>query len=692
MSYNVSKLIKTAEKLVSSNNLEAAANAYKKLCKLDQHNPSVWMAFGSVSANLKQYKDAESAFRKANNLQNGSGQAAEYLAQILDIQGETGNAIKILEDAYKKTSNISFALKVGILYARCGDFIQSINWLKKYTNKNNNNSFVHHCLASAFESLEDHQSASYHYQNAISLDPASYQILGNYGAFLQKIGDFKGALDVYLKSSNINNQYPITHYNLGSLYHALGEYSSAISYYTRAIQLNPEYIEAYVGLGRSYRSSGEAAEAIKCYDIAINLDSNCVEAYSNKARALLTHARYDEALESYKTALSLDPDNEEIKCSIAAFLERKGEYDTARSMINALIEHNPYNKYVSIAYGAISRKFDERDRAINNMKTALLDPKLSPTDRSDIHYVLGKLYDDLSDFDNAFENFKSANDLLPFKLDYDALSNSVNKLKSVFSAEKLKAYSKNTNPSDKPIFIVGMPRSGTTLVEQIIASHPNVYGAGELPYISDLARNLFIRLGSDVHFPDNVRIITPDIAERMANEYIQLATIYNPDCIKVTDKMPHNFRLLGLIELLFPNAKIVHCTRNPIDTCLSIYVNSFVSTHPYATDLKNIGVYYTDYYQQIMSHWKSASSLDIKEISYEKLIDNQEEMSRELIMFCGLDWNDNCLSFHKTRRNVATLSYDQVRQPIYKKSRERWRNYEKHLQPLLDHFGIDAGR
>ena len=688
MSKQVIKLSKNADKLVAENKLGEAAVIYNKICKIDAHNSSAWMTLGSINANIKRFDQAEAAFRAANKLQNGAGQAAEYLAQTLEIQGKNDEAIKILEDSYNSTLNINLTVKIGILYAKKRDFTKSIDWLDKYIEKNNNSSYVHHCLASAYEAINEHEKTLYHYQLAISLDATSYQLLSNYGAFLQKSGDFQGALETYLKSSKINNQYPIIHYNLGSIYHALGEHPSAIAHYTKATQLNPKYAEAYVGLGRSYRSSGEAALAIECYDTAINLDNKNVEAYSNKGRALLSCARNDEALESYRTALSHDPDNIEIECAIASLLERKGQFDSAKSIITRLLERAPDNKYVSITYGAISRKYDERDKAINNMNMALLSPKLSPTDRSDIHYVLGKLFDDLSDYDNAFKNFKLANDLLPYKFNPNVLNESVTRLKNVFSAEKLNSYAINNNPSDKPIFIVGMPRSGTTLVEQIIASHPDVYGAGELPYISELARTLFTRLDTEEGFPDNVKLLTPSIVETMANEYIQQATINKPDCARVTDKMPHNFRLLGLIEMLFPNAKIIHCTRNPIDTCLSIYVNSFVSTHPYATNLKNAGIYYTDYYQQIMSHWKNASNLSILDVNYEALVDNQEKISRELIDFCDLEWNDSCLNFHKSKRDVATISYDQVRQPIYKKSRERWKKYEKHLTPLIDHFDI----
>lgn len=688
MSDIINKLSTKAEKFVAENKFDEAATVYQKICKIDSKNPSAWMALGSITANLKRFKDAESAFRQAYKLQSSNSLAAEYLAQALDLQGKNDEAVNILEDAYNKTSNVNLTLKIGISHALRNDFVKSISWIKKYIDRNDNDAYAHHCMASAYESLNDADNASQHYIRSIELDSTSHQVLCNYGAFLQKKGDFNGALEAYLKSTTINDQYPLAQYNLGSVYYALGKYLEATTHYTKAIQIEPTYTEAYVGLGRSYRSSGEAIEAIKCYDRAISLDSKCIEAYSNKGRALLTHGHNDEAMASYKTALSLDPGNIEIECAIASLHERKGEYDTAMSIITRLLEQAPDNNFVSLTYGTISRKFDERDKAISVMKNALLNPTLSPTDQSDIYYVIGKLYDDLKDYDNAFDNFKSANDLLPYEFNSDALKRSVDHLKSAFSAENLNSYARNSNPSDKPIFIVGMPRSGTTLIEQIISSHPDVYGAGELPHISHLARGLPARLNTEINFPDNLKFITPEISEQMANEYVKLATANNPGCNRVTDKMPHNFRLLGLIELLFPNAKIIHCTRSPIDTCLSIYVNSFVTTHPYATDLKQAGIYYTDYYQEIMAHWNNVSSLSIKEVNYELLIDNQEELSREIIDFCGLEWNDNCLNFHKSKRDVATISYDQVRQPIYKKSKERWRNYEKHIQPLLDHFDI----
>ena len=231
-----------------------------------------------------------------------------------------------------------------------------------------------------------------------------------------------------------------------------------------------------------------------------------------------------------------------------------------------------------------------------------------------------------------------------------------------------------------------MPRSGTTLVEQIVSSHPDVYGAGELPYLSYLSNSI---CGSQLAGKDDATDlggINSDILDRMANDYLRDS---RQNCCNerfVTDKMPHNFKLIGMINLLFPNARIIHCNRNPLDNCLSIYFSDFNSLHSYATRLQDVANYYTDYYQALMTHWQNTSTIRIHDVVYEDLVENQEAVSRGILEYCGLDWDERCLDFHKSRRVAATLSYDQVRQPMYKKSKERWRNYEKHISPLLEHF------
>ncbi|MCK5092697.1 MAG: sulfotransferase, partial [Gammaproteobacteria bacterium] len=240
--------------------------------------------------------------------------------------------------------------------------------------------------------------------------------------------------------------------------------------------------------------------------------------------------------------------------------------------------------------------------------------------------------------------------------------------------------------SEAPVFIVGMPRSGTSLVEQIIASHPQAYGAGELTYIGAVINNL--APDSD-DYPECMKHVSPSILEGIADGYIRhISTLAGNEKI-VVDKMPLNYHHLGFIRILFPKAKIIHCKRNPMDTCLSCYMMDFAARQPFSNNLDDLGEYYKLYLKQ-MQYWKDVVKIPILDIQYEELVDNQEEISHKIISYCGLDWDDACLSFHKNKRVTLTASNQQVNKPIYKKSVERWRNYEEDLTPLIKTLGTSG--
>ena len=246
---------------------------------------------------------------------------------------------------------------------------------------------------------------------------------------------------------------------------------------------------------------------------------------------------------------------------------------------------------------------------------------------------------------------------------------------------------KSTNLTERPVFIVGMPRSGSTLTEQILCSHPDVYGAGEIITFPRIIRDLPNYLGARSVYPESLSRLTVEILDNLSECYLKEINLLNNEKQRVTDKTLANYLYLGLISLMFPNARIIHCKRDPRDTCLSIFFQNFDESHNYATRLENLGSYYNQY-DRLMKHWKSLVKVPIYEVQYEELIDNQEKISRELVDFIGLEWNEKVLKFYDTKRVVVTASYDQVRQKIYKKSAKRWKNYEKHIEPLVKTLGI----
>ena len=311
------------------------------------------------------------------------------------------------------------------------------------------------------------------------------------------------------------------------------------------------------------------------------------------------------------------------------------------------------------------------------------------------HGVVAAAYDDAGDYDVAFGHYKAGNDLKKAASLYqaDATSTYVDRVIATFGTEFFARMDRAGSQPELPVFIVGMPRSGTTLVEQILASHPQVHGAGELDYMRQITQALPERLapdsvGGQQTFPECAAKIDTALAERIAEEHLQHLREHSASALRITDKTPSNFLRLGLIALLFPKARIIHCQRDPLDTCLSCYFLRFGQGQAFAYDLDDLGRYYRDY-ARLMEHWRRVLPSPLLEVPYEALVADQEGWSRRLIAFLGLDWDDRCLAFYRSERQVKTASVWQVRQPVYASSIGRWRRYAKHLGPLFAALGIE---
>jgi hypothetical protein len=297
-----------------------------------------------------------------------------------------------------------------------------------------------------------------------------------------------------------------------------------------------------------------------------------------------------------------------------------------------------------------------------------------------LHFAAGKILDSLKRHNEAIEEFKLGKEVKGHDFDVDTYRRWVDATINMFSAEFIKEHAGVGDPSEVPVFIVGMPRSGTTLTEQICASHPDVYGAGELIDMKRLTRSI----GST-----NVslfRALDPENLPKVGAQYLSRLRLHSPDALRIVDKMPHNFELLGFVALLFPNARIIHCRRDAIDTCLSCFMTDFNEWHAYSADLHKLGLYYREY-DRLMRHWNTVLPGRVYESRYEDLIAEPETEFRKLIEHLGLPWDDACLQFYNQNRTVNTPSQLQVRQPIYKSSVKRWKNYEGSIQPLIDGLG-----
>ncbi|MFB6261416.1 MAG: sulfotransferase, partial [Thiohalorhabdaceae bacterium] len=308
-----------------------------------------------------------------------------------------------------------------------------------------------------------------------------------------------------------------------------------------------------------------------------------------------------------------------------------------------------------------------------------------------MYFQLGGLLDKIGRYDQAIEAYHKANQLKPRSYNRQAQENHFRRIKEQYTAEFLESAPRATHGSRRPVFIVGMPRSGTSLTEQILASHPQVHGAGELEDIGATLKRIPGYLGSERAMPEAMAEATSEGLDRAAQGYLdRLAELAPAEAQRVTDKMPQNFLHLGAMALMFPEAAFIHTRRDPRDTCLSCYFQNFVAQGlTFAYDLSNLGHYYA-LYEDLMAHWHEVLPVSLYDLQYEELVADPETKVAELLAHCGLEWDDRCMRFFETERDTRTASYDQVRKPIYTASAGRWQRYADHIGPLVEELGLEG--
>lgn len=530
------------------------------------------------------------------------------------------------------------------------------------------------------------QEAERFCRQAIAITPGHFAARDHLGTALLMQGRSDEAIRCLEKALQINPESAPTFSNLGNACRQCGRIQEAESYYKKALSLNPEFIEAYNNLGNIYKDLCRLDEAENLYRKALGLNRNYIDAWFNLGAVQTAGGEYKAAIESYRQTLSLQPNYLPAVAAVASVYEKQKEYTRSAAELEPWLNAGTVAPPIALAYAEVSPHINQRENAARILEGALKCQGVAPIERQEMLFALGKLYDGMKQFDTAFAHYKRANESRNIVYNPAVHRQQMGALKRTFSRELVSSLPQAVNDSEKAVFIVGMPRSGTSLVEQILASHPDVFGAGELDNISSLIAGIPRRFGMNYAYPECIADLDGDQLQLMAREYLDSLESLAPAAKRITDKMPHNFLHLGFIGQLFPRARVIHCLRDPMDTCLSIYFHNFNANHPYASHLASLAEYYRDYLG-LMDHWKSVLNIPVIEVHYEELVANQEDVSRHLVEFCGLDWDQGCLDFHKTERTVNTPSYGQVRQPIYRGSVKRWKNYEPFLGPLKEGLG-----
>ncbi|RUX30017.1 sulfotransferase family protein [Mesorhizobium sp. M7A.F.Ca.US.011.01.1.1] len=500
----------------------------------------------------------------------------------------------------------------------------------------------------------------------------------------QQVKRLGEAQDLCLQVLARTPNHPLALYILGTV--CLGyDDEAALRYFARAAGEEPKNPYYHLGLASAYVKVSEYSPAIRHMQYALELQPDLIEALCALGDAYIDFDKPEMALPLYEKALKINRDHPKVRIGLARALTSVGRMVEAAAYLQEAIERRikvpaAYNDLVQ------TQKFTEEPKELKAILGELGNPNLEPDGAENLHLAAGKVLNDLKRYKDAFDHFNKSKQASGRNFDIDQYRRWIDSLIATFTPEMLAAKADYGNPSEVPVFVVGMPRSGTTLTEQICASHPNVHGAGELMKLRRVANAIELRRSSAGNLHSAIASITKGLSRTLAEEHLSYLKERAPAALRVVDKMPHNFELIGLIGLLFPNAKIIHCRRDAIDNCVSCYVLKFGEGHSYNTDLKTLGLYYREY-DRLMQHWNEVFPGLIFENQYETLVEDQEAQSRRLIDYLGLPWDDACLRFFDRDGSVNTPSRWQVRQPIYKSSVKRWKNYEGEIQPLIDALG-----
>jgi len=485
---------------------------------------------------------------------------------------------------------------------------------------------------------------------------------------------------------------PELYNNLGVLLRAAGRLEEAIGAYREAIALAPAHRNAHFNLANALHASGRPAEAVARYREVVRIAPGDAQGWAGLGSALLDAGRAGEAKSALEHSLRLAPEVPYTLNELGLVHTDLGEFEEAARCFRRVLERDPADARACLNLVRTRRIEDPEDPDVARIERAARAAGADPEARADLHFALGKVYDDCGRYEEAFAHFREGNELGRAGRAFDAAARmaEIERIAAVFDRALLARLAGLGSDSELPVLIVGMPRSGTSLVEQIVASHPQAAGAGELPDLAAAARELPAALGSERGYPECAAELDGERAAPIAEAYLaRLAEAGGAKALRVTDKMPSNWTVLGLVALLFPRARVIHCRRDPRDTALSIYFRRFTQGHGYSFDLADIAAEMRAY-RRLMAHWQAVLPLAMLEVDYEALVADQEAQIRRIIEFLGLPWDGRCLRFHETRRAVHTASAWQVRQPIYARSVGRWRHYERHLGALLE--ALDPGR
>ena len=650
------------------------------------------LATGRTLHQAGRLAEAEALYRRVLADQPNHADTLNLLGALAHQTGRHELAIEVISQAIQTNGeNPDYFFNLGGVFHGHGRldqavaaYQQAINIKRDFVEARNN-------LGATLKEQGKLNEAAEAYRQAIHDRPDFVEAHYNLGVALYEQGSRDEAISAYRHAISIKPDYAKAHYNLGIALCGQGRRDEAITAYRHAISSKPDYAEVHLKLGIALYEQGRRDEAIAAWRQAIRFKPDLDEAYYNLGVSLSEKGGLNAAIAAWREAIRIKPDHAKAHFSLGLVLIDQGKLDEARSTLERAVELAPRTTATYRVLGETKRFSASDPHLVAMHKLANEMASLSPDDQIDLHFALAKAYEDLGEHEQSANHLIKGNALKRQQINYDegASLNLFRRIQEVFSPGLMHDKRNVGDPSPVPVFVIGMPRSGTTLVEQILASHPEVFGAGELDKIS----NGVAELGSEnvsVCYPEMMSLMTNVQLRQLGTSYVDAISALAPKAKRITDKMPNNFLFAGLIHLMLPNARIIRVRRDPLDTCFSCFSKLFAGEQRFSYDLGELGRFYRAY-ESLMGHWRRVLPSGVMlEVQYEQLITELETEARRMVAHCGLSWNEACLSFQATQRPVRTASAVQVRQPIYSSSIGRWRPYARQLGPLIEALGIDV--
>ena len=643
----------------------------------------------------------KNALKKALELLNNNSlnEAAEQLNTILQKDSQNIEALTLLIQISIKQSNPREALKINKLLLSVlpenKEYLEQIVKIYKYLNDNLNYIKSLENLHNIHPTIETARELSNQYLNNNDEEQANEIIQSffeknkNYADLYKgirhaKSGRLKLAEECYKKvlSKDKNNVDALR--LLGLVAYRLKNYNVAEKLFINSLQLNPYFSLAWDNLAKLYRIQNKLSKSIPAFENLIKLDSNNFEALVSLGTIYTKLARYDDGIDSYKKALLINPNNARVYLSLGHVLKTLGRRDECEKAYEDAIKHF----YLSgEAYWSLAnlKTYMFSDDQIKNMENALQED-MHPDELIQMHFALGKAYESRKDYAASFNNYQKGNWNQRKKIDYNSENQKISTDEQIdFFTTNRDLLNKHVGHSaSDPIFILGLPRAGSTLIEQILSSHSQIEGTQELPNILTTSKKIRMQ-NETVGYPQNILNLSNNEFIKLGKDYIEDTRWARSSKPFFIDKMPNNFFHIGLIKLILPNAKIIDARRNPLDGCFSCFKQYFAKGQHFTYDLDDIARYYKDYLR-LMDFWNSLYPDAIYTAQYEHIISNPETEIKSLLKYCNVDFEDSCLEFYKSNRPVKTASSEQVRQPIYKSGLDYWKNYSDNLTILTNHF------